>query len=71
MDIEDIYRSIEDVLEVDLPSKMAPRGKSFTSEHNPQTARWRCLRCDMESNLTGILRHQKKSGHIGKQRLLL
>ena len=45
-----------------------PRGISFTSENNPQQERWICLQCDMESNITGILRHHRTSGHIGKQR---
>ena len=61
MDIEDIFD-----LEID---KKKPRGISFTSENNPQQLRWVCLACGMESNLNGILRHHKHSGHIGKQRL--
>lgn len=62
---------IEDILDIDLPKKMASRGRSFTSENNPQQERWVCLQCEMESNITGILRHQRTKGHIGKQRLLL
>ena len=61
---------IEEIFDVDFDKKK-PRGRSWTSEQNPQLARWRCLECDMESNITGILRHQKSKGHIGKQRILL
>ena len=61
---------IEQIFDVDFDKKK-PRGRSWTSEDNPQKHRWRCLECDMESNITGILRHQKSKGHIGKQRLLL
>tara|TARA_B100000287_G_scaffold131629_1_gene123733 strand:- start:845 stop:1042 length:198 start_codon:yes stop_codon:yes gene_type:complete len=58
---------IEEIFDVDF-SKKKPRGRSFTSEDNPQFERWVCLQCGMESNIGGILRHHKKSGHIGKQR---
>ena len=37
--------------------------------NNPQKARWRCLECDMVSNIGGIMRHQKNHGHTGKQRV--
>ena len=62
---------IEEILDVELPSKMAVRGRPFTRENNPQSVRWKCLDCNLESNLTGIIRHQNAKGHIGKQRLLL
>ena len=77
-----VYASVSDnndvdldgILGVELPKKkkknMKPRGRPFTSEgNNPQKSRWRCLECDMESNLTGILRHQRISGHKGKQQV--
>ena len=61
---------IEDIFDVEF-SKKRPRGKSWTSEDNPQHARWKCLVCDMESSISGIIKHHKHSGHIGKQRVLL
>ena len=59
---------LEDILDVEFEKKK-PRGRSFTSENNPTNTRWKCAMCDMESNIGGIANHQKKSGHIGKQRL--
>jgi len=59
---------IEEIFDVSF-TKKKPRGRSFTSEGNPQSYRWKCAMCDMESNVGGILRHHKKSGHIGKQRI--
>tara|TARA_B100000131_G_scaffold313663_1_gene349336 strand:- start:635 stop:859 length:225 start_codon:yes stop_codon:yes gene_type:complete len=61
---------IEDIFDIDLSRKKA-RGRSFTSEDNPQHQRWVCIACGMESNIGGIIRHHKKSGHIGKQRARL
>ncbi len=58
---------IEDIFEVQFEKKKA-RGRAFTSENNPQQERWVCATCRMESNLNGVLRHHKQSGHIGKQR---
>ena len=49
---------LEGILDVELPKKkkMKSRGRPFTSEeNNPQKARWKCLECDMESNLTGVM----------------
>ena len=71
---DSIGLEFDEFIEVELPVKQKrqykSRGRSFTSEeNNPQKARWRCLGCDMESNITGILRHQKVSGHKGKQRV--
>ena len=63
---------LEGILDVELPKKkkMKSRGRPFTSEeNNPQKARWKCLECDMESNLTGVMRHQRVSGHVGKQQV--
>ena len=65
---------IEGILGVELPVKQKrqykSRGRPFTSEeNNPQKARWKCLECDMESNLTGVMRHQRVSGHVGKQQV--
>ena len=68
MNIEEISTYIEEILDVDLPDKMASRGRSFTSENNGNDIRWLCLQCGMESNIGGIGNHQKKTGHIGKQR---
>lgn len=36
---------------------------------NPTFQRWRCLECDMRSNIGGVIRHQKTSGHKGKQQV--
>ena len=59
---------IEEIFDVDFDKKK-PRGRSWTSEDNPTFTRWKCAMCEMESNASGIIRHHKKSGHIGKQRL--
>ena len=63
-----ILMDLDEIFNVTLPVKYKARGKSFTSEDNPQKVRWKCAMCDMESNIGGIIRHHKKSGHIGKQR---
>ena len=56
-------------LDIDVNfDKMKPRGRSFTSESNPQHVRWLCVECHMESSISGILRHHRYSGHVGKQR---
>ena len=62
---------VDVVLPVSVKKKYKARGKSWTSEENPQKSRWRCLDCGMESNITGIVRHHRAKGHIGKQRVLL
>jgi len=59
---------IEDIFDIQI-NKKKPRGISFTSDNNPTHTRWICLECQMESNVGGIANHQKKTGHIGKQRL--
>ena len=61
---------IEEIFGVEF-TKKKPRGRSFTRENNGNDIRWVCLECGMESNIGGIGNHQKKSGHIGKQRVLL
>ena len=62
---------IEEIFDVEFEKKK-PRGRAFSREQdNPAFIRWRCLECNMESNIGGIANHQKKSGHIGKQRILL
>ena len=58
---------IEQIFDVNF-DKMKPRGRSFTSESNPQHVRWLCVECHMESSISGILKHQRFSGHVGKQR---
>lgn len=60
---------IEDIFDIELPKKYRARGISFTSEHNQ--IKWVCIECGMESNIGGIGNHQKKTGHIGKQRARL
>ena len=46
------------------------RGISFTSEDsNPNKQRWKCLQCGLESNPSGISKHQRVQGHKGKQRV--
>ena len=61
---------IDDIFDVEFEKKK-PRGRAWTSENNGNNIRWKCLECGMESNIGGIGNHQKKSGHIGKQRILL
>ena len=64
-----MLHAIEDLLDVTLqPPKMKPRGQMFSTENNPQHARWRCVECHLESSVSGILKHQRFSGHVGKQR---
>lgn len=69
---DSIGLEFDEFIDVELPVKRQykPRGIAFSREaDNPQKARWKCLGCDMESNITGILRHQKASGHVGKQQV--
>jgi len=62
---------IEEIFDVDF-TKKKPRGIAFSREQdNPSHTRWICLQCGMESNIGGIGNHQKKTGHVGKQRVLL
>jgi len=64
-----MLHAIEDLLDVTLqPPKMKPRGQMFSTEDNPQKIRWRCVECHMESNVSGIIKHQKSTSHVGKQR---
>ena len=52
----------------DTPYKA--RGKSFAcEENNPANQRWKCLQCGLESNPSGISKHQRVQGHTGKQRV--
>ena len=63
--------SLDGILGVDLPSKeYKPRGKAFAEGYaNPTYEKWRCVQCDLRSNYSGVVRHQKSKGHVGKQRV--
>lgn len=74
---DNIGLELDDFIDVELPSprpkkksKYKPRGKAFEKgEFNYNSVRWVCLQCGLESNIGGIGNHQKKSGHVGKQRV--
>ena len=69
---DSIGLEFDEFIDVELPVKRQykPRGRAFSRESdNPQKARWKCLQCDMESSISGIIKHHKYSGHVGKQRI--
>ena len=68
---DNIGLEIDEFIDVELPvkRKYKPRGKSWTSEDNPQYSRWKCLECGMITNASCLSRHQRVQSHKGKQRV--